>query len=71
MPIVHARSAKVAIGNGETQRVDQVEPGACNRAEPTDVASVLRDLRLKKDDVQHVGLDDWVNDRDRELHRSI
>lgn len=52
-PIVHSRPAEVAIVDDITQRVNEVQPRTGQRAHPADIASVLRNLRVKKDDMQH------------------
>jgi hypothetical protein len=41
------------VGDFVAQRVDQVQPRTSERAHATNITSILGNLRLKKDDVQH------------------
>lgn len=52
-PIVHAASFEVAVGDGEAEWVDEVQATARYGAQAADVACVLGNFRLKKDDVKH------------------
>jgi hypothetical protein len=54
VPIVHAGTLQVLVGDLETQRMDQMQPRLRDRAHASDIAGVLRDLRLKQHHVKHL-----------------
>jgi hypothetical protein len=54
IPVVHAGAAQVAVVDRKSERVDEVQPRARERAHPADVAGILWDFWREKDDVQHV-----------------
>jgi len=47
VPVVHSAAFEMFVSDRETERMDQVKTALGNSAEPTDVASVLRDLRIE------------------------
>ena len=53
VPIVAPRARKVALRDGETHRLHQMQPRADARACACDVPRVLGNLRLHQHDVQH------------------
>ena len=53
MPVVQPRALDRAVGNIKAEGLDEVQPRAGRGAGARDVAAVLRDLRLHKDDIEH------------------
>ena len=53
LPVVHAGPAQMPVADLESQGMNEVQPRAGDGAHATDVAGVLRDLRLEEHDVQH------------------
>ena len=54
-PVIHSSPLQMFVGDFETQRLNQVEGGSRNSAEPRDIACIWRDFRFDKDDM-HPGL---------------
>ena len=54
-PVVHAAALEVAVGDLESERVNEVEARFGDRAEPPDITRVLWNLRLVEDDMKHQG----------------
>jgi len=52
-PIVHAGATKVSIIDDITQRMNQMQPGLRQCTHPPDVAGILGNFRLEKDNVNH------------------
>src|SRR5690606_1937679 len=52
-PVVHPGAAQVPVGDLESQWMNQMKTRARQRTHPTDIAGVLRDLRIEEHDVQH------------------
>lgn len=58
VPVVHSAATDLFIGDVETERVNEVEAALSDRAEAPDVAGILGDLGVKKDQVKHGGCAD-------------
>jgi len=48
VPVIHPRPAQIPVVDGEAERVDEVQPGASERAHPADIAGVLRNFGTEK-----------------------
>ena len=55
LPVVHSGPPEVSIGDGETERMDQVQPKIGKGAESPDVSGVLGNLRTDKDEMKKRG----------------
>jgi hypothetical protein len=52
-PVIHARTAKVAVVDLEPERPDEMQPRAGERTQAANIASVLWDLRREKCYMKH------------------
>ena len=52
VPVVETGAFQIAVGDLEAEGLHQMQTRACGGAGAGDIAGVLRDLRLKKNDVQ-------------------
>ena len=55
LPVIEAGAFQFPIVDGKTERLDQMQGGACCETEPANVAGVGRNLRFYEDDVETSG----------------
>ena len=53
MPVVQARPLDLTVRNVEAERPNQMQARTGRRARSCDIAGILRDLRLYKDNIEH------------------
>jgi hypothetical protein len=56
LPIIHPCAPQIPIIDHVSERMNQMQPRARERAHAPDVSGVLRDFRLEKHDVQHTAI---------------
>jgi hypothetical protein len=54
LPIVHSTPPEMLIRNREAKWMNQMQPTLGDRTKATNVSRILRDFRIKKDNVKHV-----------------
>jgi hypothetical protein len=53
VPVVHPTPLEMLIRNREAKRMNQMQPTLGDRTKAPNVTRILRDFRVKKDDVEH------------------
>ena len=54
LPIIHSAAFQITVGQWKTERANEMQARICAGTQTPDVARVLRNLRTKKNDVNHL-----------------